>query len=349
MNILLLNSTDLKNYGLLKNEVNNIIIDNEYDINNIITTTDNILVNRYCSEYSIKCIETKTIKKKDIECVIAIIERDDILLRDFLDKLNVKKYIIFYNKVERINEEGVYMDKNGEYIFNYKRDTKNDILTLTYNKSFLYTNYLDNDIELYYSYKLNRSKKYTKEERREFISFIKYDLKTKKEYTKFISQACHGFKNNPNFNLEDIDVIVYPESSSSLNMDVVNSLKKMVKNKLILSDVVVKEYLENVQVDYDEMLLFVEPKEVNSLKKLIKKLKEESNIFSMKRIPTEYRKYVYNFLNFDNVSKEIMNRLYNGRVLVVDDLATMGTTHGEINRIIEEYAPIEVYNYSIIS
>jgi hypoxanthine phosphoribosyltransferase len=71
-------------------------------------------------------------------------------------------------------------------------------------------------------------------------------------------------------------------------------------------------------------------------------------IFKIKKIIPRFRKYILNFLKIDITNRRLLNKLVNGKVIVVDDITSEGTTFKEIKRLVENYAPKEIILFSLI-
>ena len=62
-----------------------------------------------------------------------------------------------------------------------------------------------------------------------------------------------------------------------------------------------------------------------------------------------FRKFIINFLKLDNTNRILLNRLHGGKILIVDDVTTSGTTFSEINRIINTYMPEQIVYYTLFA
>lgn len=265
-------------------------------------------------------------------------------------KLNKKVFII---KVDpnSINEqlelnEGVRLDSNNEYVFDFTHDEKNDLLKLQYNKDLI-TSKTANAVKYFYSYRFNAD--IDKVNKLNLINYIKRDLQEKKEYQHLINKAIIGLFNNPYFELSDVDLILIPQSSSTLNFDIATKIKNKIPNALFLKDTIVKNELENVTLNYDLLKSKnVKQDTIFAIENMISKA-NVNNSFKIKKIPPKFRKFIINFLKIDLKNKQLLNQIVNGKILIVDDFAISGTTFKEIDRIINLYSPKEIIYYSLLS
>lgn len=265
-------------------------------------------------------------------------------------KLNKKVFII---KVDpnSINEqlelnEGVRLDSNNEYVFDFTHDEKNDLLKLQYNKDLI-TSKTANAVKYFYSYRFNAD--IDTVNKLNLINYIKRDLQEKKEYQHLINKAIIGLFNNPYFELSDVDLILIPQSSSTLNFDIATKIKNKIPNALFLKDTIVKNELENVTLNYDLLKSKnVKQDTIIAIENMLSKA-NVNNSFKIKKIPPKFRKFIINFLKIDLKNKQLLNQIVNGKILIVDDFAISGTTFKEIDRIINLYSPKEIIYYSLLS
>lgn len=265
-------------------------------------------------------------------------------------KLNKKVFII---KVDpnSINEqlelnEGVRLDSNNEYVFDFTHDEKNDLLKLQYNKDLI-TSKTANAVKYFYSYRFNAD--IDKVNKLNLINYIKRDLQEKKEYQHLINKAIIGLFNNPYFELSDVDLILIPQSSSTLNFDIATKIKNKIPNALFLKDTIVKNELENVTLNYDLLKSKnVKQDTIIAIENMLSKA-NVNNSFKIKKIPPKFRKFIINFLKIDLKNKQLLNQIVNGKILIVDNFAISGTTFKEIDRIINLYSPKEIIYYSLLS
>lgn len=66
-------------------------------------------------------------------------------------------------------------------------------------------------------------------------------------------------------------------------------------------------------------------------------------------VKVKYRRYIKNYLNIDERSKEVIKSIQSGKILIVDDINTSGSTLNEIIRIIRKINnQCEIYIFTLI-
>lgn len=362
-NLAIIGSRSFNNFSFAKNEIIEILKENNIKLSKIISGgasgADNIaeqFANKYNIPIEIIKPNWKLGKHAGILRNTEIIEKSDIIIafwdqksKGTLDsikkaqKLNKPLYIVDISNNRLI--EGVRIDNDDSFIFDFKNDEKDDILKLKYNKKYI-TKKKSKNIYSYYSYKLNKN--IDKSIRFKLIDYIKSSLEKDNKYENFLNKAVIGLFNNPYFELSDIDLILIPESSSNLNLSIANKIKNKIPNALFLKDIILKNEIENIQLDYDKLKQNnLKQTTIFAMETLLKKAIVD-NKFRIKKIPPKFRKYIINFLKIDINNKMLLNKLYNGKILIVDDLQTEGTTFKEIERLIQKYSPKEIILYSLI-
>jgi len=287
---------------------------------------------------------TEIIKKSDY--VIAFWDGQSKGTLDSIKKAKAQNKKLFIVKIapEDINE-GVRQSDEGDYEFDFLKDTKEDIMTLKYNKNYI-TKKQSRGIVSYFTYKIN--KKADKDIRNNLLTYIKSDLKSKGEYEHFLNKSVVGLFNNPNIEISDVDLILIPQSSSSLNFDLANKIKNKIPNALFLKDTILKNEPENVTLNYDMLKdSKMTAETIMGLEKNIKRATVDG-VFKIKKIGAQFRRYILNFLKIDDVNRKLLNKVVGGKVLVIDDFVSEGTTFREVNRLMENYAPKEIILFSLI-
>jgi hypothetical protein len=166
---------------------------------------------------------------------------------------------------------------------------------------------------------------------------------------QFLNKSVIGLFNNPNFDVSDVDLILIPESSSALNFDLANKIKNKIPNALFLKDVILKNEPENVVIDYDSLKKnSFKQSTILEIEKMIQKA-VINGIFKIKKITPKFRRFITNFLKIDLKNKKLLNKLVDGKVLIVDDFTSEGSTFADVNRLIENYAPKEIILFSLIA
>jgi hypothetical protein len=362
-NLAIIGSRTFNNYSYAKKELLNIIQNNKISITKIISggaSGADKIAETFASKFNIpieviladwsKGKQSGVVRNTDIinksDYVVAFWDGKSKGTLDSINKakkLNKKLFVVNISP-ESINE-GVRLNDDNSFSFDFAEDKKDDILTLKYNEDYVTTK-ITNGVKSYFSYKLN--KKINKNVRLRLLNYIKNDLQSSDIYEQILNKSVLGLFNNPNFEVGDTDLILIPESSSNLNLDLANRIKNKLPNSLFLKDIILKNEPENVMIDYEKLKEKRYKQEtILEIEKMVQKA-TENGIFKIKKIPPRFRNYITNFLKMDVKNRELLNKLVNGKIIVVDDFVSQGTTFTEINRLIENYAPKEIILFSLI-
>lgn len=273
----------------------------------------------------------KDMPKKILEKYINIRENEDIL--DSLCYHN--KNDVKLGKV--INEGVKYVETNDSFIFDFINDNEQDIIKL--NKVGFKVNAFNQCF--YYGYQFEENIESNK--RTSFINSIKFPDGRISDNDKkiFITNAVNQLDND--INLPSYEVVIFPESISELNRDMLKYLNRFSFPKLIKIELI-KELPQNIDFDYErfenEVLNAKLPngrdrytskqKEdvLNNIRELIDSI-HKLDYFSIARNvkKSKYRQYIKNFYKFKNeTDKKIFEAIQNTNVLVIDDIVTSGTT-----------------------
>ncbi len=360
----IIGSRSFNNYSYAKSEILKIIQRNKIAITKIISggasgadKIAEIFASKFNIPIEVIVPDWESNKNAGVIRNTDIIKKSDYVIafwdgksKGTLDSINKakrfnKKLFIINVSPEQIYE-GVRVNGDGQFSFDFGRDDKSDILTLKYNKNFVFSKRA-NGIISYFSYKIN--KKIDKTIRFKLLTYVKNELQSSNTYGQFITKAILGLYNNPNFEIGDVDLILIPQSSSTLNLDVANRIKNKIPNALFSKDAILKNEPINVSIDYDAL----SAKKYDSATILaIEKMVHTAIVdgaFKIKKIPPRFRKYIHNFLKMDLKNRELLNRLVDGKVLVIDDYVSEGSTFREIDRLIDNYAPKEIILFSLIA
>jgi len=242
-----------------------------------------------------------------------------------------------------IIREGISIE-NGEYVFNFKSDNEKDFIKLKEEP----LNKLDFDGNVYlYGYNTDLI---PFEIKNDFIKNIRYkDLSKIKsdDYNNFIKNSV--IRLDKTINLSIFDLIIYPQSRSSLINDIIKQILYY-GNPSLRTIELVKDSIDNIDFNRDALEFFLDDKKYNNRDKdiirknidnLIKNIKT-NNYFSISNSITKpkYRKFLSNFLKFRNPEEENTFRLMNdSNILIIDDITTSGTTIREITRNINRLNP----------
>lgn len=243
-----------------------------------------------------------------------------------------------YNSNGIILNEGVtYNNETDSFIFDFNHDNKNDIIELSkigfkvdmFNHCYYYGYEFTPDIDSHL--------------RTEFIHSLKFPdgkISDKDKHT-FIRNAVN--KLDKDISLPKYKLIIYPESISELNRDMLSYLNKLALPSIANIELI-KELPAKIQFDYDRFNLevlsaklpngkfkYTEKQKIevlNNIQQLIDDI-HKLNYFSIARNikKTKYRQYIKNFYKFKNdTDKQLFEKIINTNVLIIDDISTSGST-----------------------
>ena len=176
-----------------------------------------------------------------------------------------------------------------------------------------------------------------------FIKSIKFpDVSVSvKDKNTFIGNAVRNL--DIDINLIKYDTLVYPQSMSELTRDMIKYLSRWAGPKYVYIELI-KELPSKIEFDYERFSVEVldsilpsgkaryteaQKKQVlSNIEDLMSNI-HKSDYFSIARDikKTKYRPYIKNYYKFkDEKDRDLFMCLENSNVLIVDDIATSGTT-----------------------
>lgn len=164
---------------------------------------------------------------------------------------------------------------------------------------------------------------------------------------QFLSKPIQLLKNH--IPLSEIDCVIYPDSARcNLVQSMIEILTASKINAKWTGISAVKKMPEEIKFDFDKFLAKFPPNnaskkqydkeyvdKLNSLNELARKIKDCGYFSIADEVPVRYRKFISNFLCFEN--KEQAKTLENisvKKILIVDDISTSGATITELLKII---------------
>lgn len=241
---------------------------------------------------------------------------------------------------------GISFDaKENSFVFDFEHDETTDIVTLTGNgyqveafgKCF------------YYGYEF--AEEVDGALRSAFIKYLKFSssLQTDTKLTKFIQKAINQL--NEKINLYDYDLVVMPQSSSKVNQYMLRYLYRFAQPSLHYMELV-KNLPENINFDmsaYEKQ--YLDDVLENGRPRYTEKQKEEVRVSveaMMEQIhqkdyftiakdvkKSKMRPYITHFLKFKSQEDaDLCAKIRNQNILIVDDIATSGSTLNEVLRAI---------------
>lgn len=257
------------------------------------------------------------------------------------------------------NEMGVTFDDNGQrFIFDFEHDGGDDLVSLTgegyqveaFGRCF------------YYGYEF--SEQVDSNLRSAFIKYVKFteQLQDNPELTQFIKRAVDNL--NRKINLYDYDLVVMPESSSKVNQYMLRyiyrfaqpTLRKMELVKALPAnisfdmDAFEQQYLEDVLENGRPRYTEAQKAEVKqSIGQMLDLIHQKDYFTIAKDVKkSRFRPYMMQFLKFaTQADEELCATIRQQNVLIIDDVATSGSTLNEILRslrILNEDNDISIFS-----
>lgn len=257
------------------------------------------------------------------------------------------------------NEMGVTFDDNGQrFIFDFEHDGRDDLVSLTgegyqveaFGRCF------------YYGYEF--SEHVDSNLRSAFIKYVKFSeqLQDNPELTQFIKRAVDNL--NRKINLYDYDLVVMPESSSKVNQYMLRyiyrfaqpTLRKMELVKALPAnisfdmDAFEQQYLEDVLENGRPRYTEAQKAEVKqSIGQMLDLIHQKDYFTIAKDVKkSRFRPYMMQFLKFaTQADEELCATIRQQNVLIIDDVATSGSTLNEILRslrILNEDNDISIFS-----
>lgn len=246
--------------------------------------------------------------------------------------------------IEGIRQEG------DAFLFDFEQDGATDIIRLTEEVKQLQ---LFGRV-FYYAYEFSDS--VDSPTRTKFIHDLKFDVIPVDVRYKFITRAVDSLDRK--IGLDDFSAVVYPESKSNIVSDVLEYIY-MCAHRPMRSFRLIKSLPKDIEFDYDA---FVQTRLDNGNYTDAQKTEVLSNIrhmmdrihsldyFSIARDSKyKYRKYLKDFYYFQSPGQEKdYANLSDGKVLIIDDVTTSGTTLSLMLQTLKCIFPKEIVIFSLI-
>ena len=197
-----------------------------------------------------------------------------------------------------------------------------------------------------------------------FIKYLKFtqNLREQPNLTRFIQQAINAL--DKQINLYDYDLVVMPQSSSRVNQYMLRYIYRFAQPMLQYMELV-KTLPERVSFDmqaYEKQYLddvlengrprYTEAQKddvIRTINEMMDRIHRKDYFTIAKDVKkSRFRPYMENFLHFENESDEKLCRtIHEQNILVVDDIATSGSTLNEILRtlrVINEDNKITIFS-----
>lgn len=165
---------------------------------------------------------------------------------------------------------------------------------------------------------------------------------------------------NKNINLSEVSCIVSPRSErSALTSVIVKELNNFAQRNTIKTSVeFIKSLPKDVSFDWemfdDEYEGEIGDNQYNQIKNyietdLLPKIHNLDYFSIADSVKVKYRRYIKDYLSIDSRSADIIKSIQDGKILIVDDINTSGSTLTEILRIVRKINnKCEVFIFTLI-
>lgn len=247
-------------------------------------------------------------------------------------------------KIGQVISEGVHYDiESDSFIFDFENDNETDLIKL---KKVGYKVSAFNHC-YYYGYQFERDIDFSK--RTKFIHSIKFPEGKilEKDKNTFIINAVN--KLDSDISLPSYELIVYPESMSEINRDMLQYLNRFASPEVVNMELI-KTLPSKIEFDYNRFNVEILSGKLSNGKdrynlqqkeEVIKNIQDmmdsihKLNYFSIARDvkKNKYRQYIRKYYTFkDENDKQLFESLQNTNVLIIDDIVTSGTTMSHLLR-----------------
>ena len=250
-----------------------------------------------------------------------------------------------------ILEEGVKQNADSTFAFDFSHDDSSDIVYLT--NPTIYQSTLQSIPYYYFGYKFNDSVQ--SKTRTEFIHHLKVEPPSP-EKERFVRDAIATFNNM--FPVQQFEYIVYPQSASQLTKHIVDELCNVVLPTFSIGTIeMTKAMPENIGFDYDRYELHLRnatnpdgtkkygndkliQSALASAKAQMDKIHALDYFSIARNIKAKYKSFLEKYYQFKTEKDaKIYKGIESGKVLVVDDILTSGTTLFQLFKALKTVNP----------
>lgn len=238
-------------------------------------------------------------------------------------------------------EEGIRL-KDDEFEFDFKKDLPEDFVNLTYGSKKVLKSSVFNFVPIFYAYGRTHYDD-NKDIKNRLIQLFKNKKDVSDEvFQKLLNKAIIRFDNiSP---IQNFDVIICPKSSSTGLTELLAKFHERNTHAIISNEVIVKNVKELIEVNYDLFKEKLKTEDDSLLRQRFESAFDKNGIFSIKKVDVKFRNFISNFMKINGKVDErnVFNALCGGRVLIVDDVVSGGSTLKDIVRQVQKFAPKEI-------
>lgn len=258
--------------------------------------------------------------------------------------------------IKKLHTEGLSI-KNDKVIVCNAQDSESDLMNLL-DTDIYESNFLNNTYYFGYKFNSNASRK----DRTIIIKWLKglgSDNIDDITLRQFIRKPLTAL--NKRTNVTTFDLIIYPRSGrSNLTKVIISELNKLTShNTQRKSFELVKSLPDSISFDWEMFNADYDGEigdnQYNQIRNyientLIPKIHDLSYFSIADNVKYKYRPYIQNYLEYETKDQEnLVNAIENGKILIVDDINTSGSTLTEILRIVNAINNnCEIYIFTLI-
>ena len=253
-------------------------------------------------------------------------------------------------KTKYMISEGVKF-KAPDFIFDFEHDGIDDVIAL--NGQLKSSNVYGNTYFFQYEF----GKDVPSDTRTNFIHELKFNKSHlgNENVNRFIETALINL--NKAINLSNVDIVIYPQSSSTLTKDIVDRIDSFTDSEKYIKIEVVKKAISEISFNWSKFEKYCENHNVPdgikaTMQKKMEKMLDEIHAldyFSIARNikGQKYKKFLNNIYKFyDSKTIDFIKSIKNKKILVIDDIYTSGIT---IEQIIKAYQMLDPDDSNVLT
>lgn len=181
-----------------------------------------------------------------------------------------------------------------------------------------------------------------------------YEIDTE-VYNKFLHDSATYAKKIMAY--QQIDFVIYPVSSSKFLKDFV-SLIENETHITFIKDAIIKKQIKNVEEYAEEMIdkdyygyaKLTDAKKKSIIKSIINNVKKneasgKGSIITLKNVASKRDSHYIS--KFMEIANDDILEVENKNVMIIDDLIGSGTSFSDMIRVVDEFAPSEIFGLTI--
>ena len=256
-------------------------------------------------------------------------------------------------KTKYMLDEGVMRSFSSRFTFDFDNDNgKEDIIKLT---GKLKSSKVFNNT---YFFQYEFEKDMPSKTRSDFIHTLKFEpdnLSGKAVVSRFIDNALSNL--NRAINLATVDIVIYPQSSSTLTKDIVDKIDYFTDADRYTKIEAVKRSIDEIDFNWEKFDKYCSNKDIPDNVKAIMRSKMQKMLDEIHKLDyfsiaknikdQKYKKFlktVYKF--YDDKTINLLQTIQDKKILIIDDIFTSGTT---IEQILKAYQMLDPDDSNVVT